>query len=84
MTVVAVVEAIALVLVVIAFLLYTRAREREAMRERRQLADRIQRPDLLPAREAVVFSEPPPRPKDQMDMVGRIRISDKYGLDDGG
>jgi hypothetical protein len=83
MTVVAVVEAVALVLVVIAFLHHLRSVEKRGAAERRQLADRIQRPDLLPAREAVVFAEAPPRKDDQMDMVGRIRISDKYGLDDG-
>ena len=82
MTVVAALEAVALVAVVFLFLRYTRAREREAMEERRLLADRIQRPEALPAREAVPFVEPPPREDDQMSMVGKIRISDDYGLEE--
>ena len=76
MTVVAALEAVALVAVVLAFLIYTRAREREAAEERRQFADRIQRPDQLPAREAVAFVEPAPREDDQLSMVGKIRISE--------
>jgi hypothetical protein len=84
MTVVAIVEAVALVAVVLAFLVYTRAREKDSILERRALADRIQRPELLPAREAPQFVEPPPRESDQLSMVGKIRISDKYGLDDAG
>jgi len=76
MTVVAVTEAVALAVVVIVFLSYTRARERDNAQERRVLADRIQRPEVLPVREPVAFREPPPRADDQMNMVGKIRISD--------
>jgi hypothetical protein len=79
MTVVAVIEAVALVAVVVAFLLYARARERDSAQERRELADRIQRPELLPARDAVAFTEPPPREDDELSTVGQIRISDTYG-----
>lgn len=79
MKIVAIVEAVAIVLIVVAFLRYTHARERESAEERRTLADRIQRPELLPAREAVAFQEPASRPDDQMNMVGKIRISDSYG-----
>jgi hypothetical protein len=84
MTVVAIVEAVALVAVVLAFLVYTRARERDAMQERRTLADRIQRPEVLPARDAPAFVEPPPREDDQLSMVGKIRIAESYGVDDAG
>lgn len=84
MTIVAALEAVALVAVVFLFLRYTRAREGEAARERRELADRIQRPDQLPAREAPEFVEPPPREDDQLSMVGKIRISENYGVEDGG
>jgi hypothetical protein len=84
MTVVAALEAAALVAVVFLFLRYTRAREAEAAEERRLLADRIQRPEMLPAREAAAFVEPAPREDDQLSMVGKIRISENYGIDDGG
>jgi hypothetical protein len=82
MTVVAIVEAVALVAVVVAFLLYARARERENARERSVLADRIQRPEVLPAREAAVFVEPAPREDDQLSLVGQIRVSDRYGREE--
>ena len=81
MTVVAVAEAVAIVAIVIAFLNYSRARERDALAERRTLADRFQRPEVLPLREPANFTEPLPREDDQMSLVGKIRISDKYGLD---
>ena len=83
MTVVAIVEAVALVAVVFGFLIYTRAREADQAKERRELADRIQRPEILPAREAPAFVEPAPREDDQLSMVGKIRISDDYGTKDG-
>jgi hypothetical protein len=78
MTVVAIVEAVALVAVVIAFLSYTRAREKDQIEERRVLADRIQRPELLPTREPVAFVEPAPREDDGLSMVGKIRVSDGF------
>jgi hypothetical protein len=84
MTLVAALEAVALVAVVVAFLLYTRAREREAAAERRILADRIQRPEALPPREAPVFVAPPAREDDGLSMAGRISIADDYGLTDDG
>jgi hypothetical protein len=81
MTIVAVVEAVALVAVVLLFLHHIRALERACARERSQLADRIQRPDLLPVREATHFVEPAAKEDDELSMVGRIRISDSYSGD---
>jgi len=74
MTVVAITEAVALVAVVVVLISYTRARERDNAEERRILADRIQRPEILPAREPLSFAEPEPREDDQMSMVGKIRL----------
>lgn len=83
MTVVAAIEAVALVAVVFLFLRHIRGLEAQAADERRTLADRIQRPEVLPAREAAPFVEPPAREDSQMSMVGKIRISDQYGMEDG-
>jgi hypothetical protein len=80
-TVVAVAEAVALVAVVFLCLGHLRGVERANAQERRALADRIQRPELLPARETVAFAEPPPREDDELSTVGQIRISDTYGTD---
>ena len=82
MTVIAVIEAVAIVAVVVAFLFHIRALERNNAEERRMLADRIQRPELLPVREPTNFPEPLPKEDDQMNLVGKIRISDRYGLED--
>jgi hypothetical protein len=82
-TVVAAIEALALVAVVAMFLAYTRGREKHAAFERRMLADRIQRPELLPVSEAPQYREPPIREDDQLNMVGKITVSDTYGIDEG-
>jgi len=78
MTVVAAIEAVALVAVVFLFLHHLRRVERDNTIERQTLADRIQRPELLPVREAPPYREPPPREDDGMSLVGKIHVSDKY------
>jgi hypothetical protein len=80
MTVVAGIEAVALVAVVALFLWHVRSLERAAAQERRVLADRIQRPELLPVAGAVAWSEPPDREDDGLSTVGKIRIGDEYNL----
>jgi hypothetical protein len=81
MTVVAAIEAVALVAVVALFLWHIRRLEAQAAEERRVLADRIQRPEVLPS-QPVVWAEPAAREDDGLSMVGKIRIGDKYGIDE--
>jgi hypothetical protein len=83
LTVIAAIEAVAIVAIVIAFLQHIRSLEREAARERRLLADRIQRPEVIPAREAPQFVVPV-REDDELNTVGRLRPSDSFlrGEDD--
>lgn len=81
LTVVAIAEAVALIAVVLGFLHHIRWLEKQAVLERHTLTNRIQRPEQLPAREVTAFVNPPPREDDQLSMVGKIHISDKYGIE---
>jgi hypothetical protein len=74
MTVVAAIEAVAITIIVLLFLRHIRLLETAQSEERRILADRIQKPELLPARPSAPFIEPVAREDDQLNMVGKIRI----------
>ena len=69
MTVIAVVEAVALVILAFLFLHHLSQSERAWTLERRELLTRIQRPELIPtdqARELVIPDDEP----DEIDLVG--------------
>ena len=53
-------------------------------RERSELLERIQRPEMRPAAQPVYEFEAPEREREPDDWanVGTIRIDDQYGLDD--
>jgi len=77
-TIVAIVLAAALVVVVVVFVRYQTARdqrfaevERAYVLERRELLNRIQRPDMIPVRAPDAFVQPESEP-DQIDLVGVI------------
>ena len=58
-----------LVIAVLAFLLYRTIREDRM--ERRELLNRIQRPDLLPTLPVQTFTQPTPEP-DEQHLVGVV------------
>jgi hypothetical protein len=62
------------------FLRQIQALERDWARERRELLNRIQRPDVTPA--DPVLYEIPEQPADEWAKVGEIRVADDYGLTD--
>lgn len=73
LTVVAIAQALALVAVVGGVLLYLDRRDQRTAAERRELLNRVQRPDLIP-----VVAPPPTRTApaevepDESDQVGRV------------
>jgi hypothetical protein len=75
MIVIASLEAIGLVVVVLLFLRAQESAGRAWADERRELLNRVQRPDILPLAAANTFVQPDPEP-DEIDMVGTIDYAD--------
>jgi hypothetical protein len=75
MILLAVIEAICLVVVVLAFLWDRRQTERAWVAERRELLNRVQFPDRMPVQAPVEFKVPELEP-DEIDLVGTIKYEE--------
>lgn len=71
MTIVAAIEAVTIVVVVFLMLRHQGAQERLWGEERRELLNRVQRPDYAPQTVAESFAFPDPEP-DELALVGTI------------
>lgn len=79
---IAVIEAVALVVVVLAFLWDRRQTEDKWAAERRELLNRVQFPDRMPVEAPADFRVPELEP-DELNLVGTIRYEDEHGPESG-